>query len=438
MQINGREAALLALERCRREGAWSGESIDGIIRKYSLERREAALASRLCLGVLQNSTCLDYYIDFYCRSGKLEPKLRDILRLGSYQLIYMDKIPRSAAVNESVSLCKKLGYSRASGLVNAVLRRISENADLLPEIPGKGTASYLSIKYSHPEWLAMRLMYEKGYDFTEAFFRENNRESRLFIQVNRLKISTEGYKKLLQEADIDYSDCKWPDGCLELSGGVINRLPGYEDGLFYVQDRAARTAAEIAGACEGMKVLDACAAPGGKSFASAVRMKNSGRILSCDIHEKKLGLIDAGARRLGIDIIETAEKNAAEFDPALKDGFDLVIADVPCSGLGVIGKKPEIRQKKEADIVGLPSIQKKILNNVSEYVRPGGVLLYSTCTVLKSENQDIAEDFLCKHGNFVPEDYTAGEISSEKGMYTFWPNTDFCDGFFAARMRRIK
>lgn len=438
MQISGREAALTALERCRREGAWSGEAIDSLIKKYSLERREVALASRICLGVLQNSSYLDYYIDFYRSGGKLEPKLRDILRIAAYQILFLDKIPDSAAVNESVSLAKKLGYARASGLVNAVLRRIAENKLNLPDIPGKGSADYLSIKYSHPLWLCERIIREKSYDFAEAFLCENNKPSALNIQVNRLKISTDEYKHLLDEAGISYKDCLWPEGCIELQGGSVSSLPGYEEGLFYVQDRAARAAAEIAGAGHGMCVLDACAAPGSKSFAVAIAMNNEGSILSCDIHEKKLSLITQGTERLGINIIDTMANDARKSNEQWREHFELVIADVPCSGLGVIGKKPEIRQKSDKDISSLPQIQRDILNTLSRYVKPGGTLLYSTCTVLKCENEEIAGRFLSEHPNFEYEDFTAGDIKSSNGMYTFWPNTDGCDGFFAARMRRKK
>ena len=439
METNGREAALAALERCRREGAWSGEVIDRVITKYSLPRREAALASRLCLGVLQNSTYCDYYIDFYRKGGsKLEPKLRDILRLGVYQLLFLDKIPDSAAVNESVAISKKTGYGRASGLVNAVLRRVAENKNALPEIPGKGGAEYLSVKYSHPLWLCERIIEEKGYDFTEAFLRENNNPSPLNIQVNRLKISVSDYEKMLDEVGIEFSCLQYPVGCIELKGGSVTSLPGYDEGLFYVQDRAARTAAEIAGAKAGMKILDACAAPGGKSFASAIAMENRGEILSCDLHEKKLRLINSGANRLGIDIITAEARDGRKFEPEYENKFDLVIADVPCSGLGVIGKKPEIRQKSAEEIIGLPAIQRDILNNLSKYLKLGGTLLYSTCTVLKCENEDIVQGFLKENPDFEAVDFKAGNAASINGMYTFWPNTDKCDGFFAAKLRRIK
>ena len=438
MGANAREAALEALERCRRDKAWSGAAIDAVIKKHSLEGRDAALASRLSLGVLQNSSLCDYYVNlFYSRSPSgLEPKLRDILRLGVYQLLFLDKIPARAAVNETVDLCRSAGYGRAAGLVNAVLRRVSENRDSLPEIPGKGTAEYLSIKYSHPLWLAETLTAEKGYDFTEGFLAANNRGGGLTIQVNTLKVSVQDYLRALDRQEISYKAFETLPGCIELEGGSVTRLPGYEEGLFYVQDRAARMAAAIAEPQPGMTVLDACAAPGGKSFAAAIAMNNRGHILSRDIHAKKLSLIRSGAERLGIDIISTRACDARSYDIGLEKSFDLVLADVPCSGMGVIGKRPEIRQKTREEIASLPEIQREILQNLASYVKPGGVLLYSTCTVLRQENEDVIRDFLAQDGCFEPVDFSVGAVRSEQGMYTFWPHVDGTDGFFAAKLKR--
>lgn len=440
--MTAREAALTALERCRRDGAWSGSSIDGIIKKYALDRREAALAARLCLGVLQNSLLCDYYIGCYCSTDtkRLEPKLHDIMLLGVYQILFLDRIPVHAAVSESVALCRKCGMSRASGLANAVLRRIAENksSGTLLDIPGEGSAKYLSIKYSHPEWLAARIISEHGYDFAEDFFACNNRPAPLTIQVNTLKISPEDYCRALLRAGIDFENDESLSGCLVLSGGNVAELPGFAEGLFYVQDRAARTAVEIAAPEPGMSVLDACSAPGGKSFAASIRMKGRGSVLSCDIHDKKLKLVSAGAERLGINIISTAAMDARKRGAALERSFDVVIADVPCSGLGVIAKKPEIRGKTEAEISALPEIQRDILDNLSAYVKPGGVLLYSTCTVLRAENEDVVNAFLADHGEFVPEGFDAGGVTEPGGMYCFWPNVDGTDGFFAAKLRRIK
>lgn len=438
--MTAREAALSALERCRRDGAWSGSSIDGTIKKYALDKREAALAARLCLGVLQNSVLCDFYIGAYCSTEpkRLEPKLHDILLLGAYQLLFLDRIPPRAAVNETVALCKKSGSARAAGLVNAVLRRIAENkaAGTLPDIPGAGSAGYLSIKYSHPKWLAERIISERGYDFADAFFACNNCPAPLTLQVNTLRISAEDYRLMLLEAGVDFVQADGLPDCFTLPGGSVSELPGFAEGLFYVQDRAARMAVEIAAPQSGMKILDACSAPGGKSFAAAIKMRNKGRILACDIHEKKLGLVASGAERLGINIIETAAGDARHCSPELLGVFDIVIADVPCSGFGVIAKKPEIRGKTAEEIAALPDIQYSIIENLAAYVKPGGVLLYSTCTVLRAENEDVVKRFSAEHPEFLPEEFDVCGISGAGGMYGFWPNVDGTDGFFAAKFRR--
>ena len=438
MENAARRAALEALERCRREGAWSAASLDAVQKKHALERRDASLAARLCLGVLQNSAYCDYYIGLYSsrRADSLQPRLLDILRLGTYQLLFLNKIPPRAAVNESVALCRSVGLERAAGLVNAVLRRIAENLEQLPAIPGEGTTAWLSLRYSHPEWLVERLLHEHDYTFTEAFLRSNNEIPALTIQVNTGRVDAGDYKRALNRAAIAWRE--WPElpGCLELEGGAVTALPGYEEGLFYVQDRAARCAVAAAGAESGMRVLDTCAAPGGKSFAAALAMGDTGSILSCDIHEKKLRLIENGAERLGLHCIRTEAHDAREAVPAFREAFDLVIADVPCSGLGVIRKRPEIRWKKENEITGLPAIQSAILQTLSGYVRRGGVLLYSTCTVLRAENEEIVESFLSCNPGFSAEDFRVGSLCSREGRYTFWPHIDGTDGFFAAKLRR--
>ncbi len=431
-----RDAALEAIIRCRRDDAWSGASIDNVINKYGLERRDAALAAKLCLGVLQNSSLCDFYIDSYCKNN-LEPKLRDILRMAVYQILFLDRIPARAAVDEAVKLCKRQGLAKASGLANAVLRKISANSAELPEIPGKGSADYLSVKYSHPKWLAQYVIERKGYDFAESFLAVNNSEPGLDIQVNRLKISTEEYAGELDRLEICYKAEK-PEGCLTLSGGAASALPGFNEGLFYVQDKAARLAVDVAAPEAGMRVLDCCSSPGGKSFAAAIAMNGKGSILSCDIHEKKLRLVRSGAERLGIEIISTAPMDARNFDKSLEAAFDLVICDVPCSGIGVIAKKPEIRNKSWDEIKTLPQIQRNIINNVSKYVAPGGTLLYSTCTVIREENEDVVLSFLDGNDEFKLEAFAADGIKADSGMYTFWPNIDGTDGFFAAKLRKIK
>lgn len=429
-----REAALTVLERCRRDGAWSGQVLDQLLRAGDLDEREAALAVQLSLSVLQNSRYLDFYIDRYCKAPRLEPKLRDLLRLGACQILCMDKIPSHAAVDETVALCKKHGLSRASGLVNAVLRRLAEHCSDLPEIPGKGSSAYLAIRYSQADWLAEELTDQYGYDFAEAFFQTCQQAPETDLQINTLKTGFHDYCEQLDRLQTAYTVPAFPPNCLSLKGGRIAELPGYREGLFYVQDRAAATAVEIAGVRPGMRVLDACAAPGGKSFAAAIRMEDRGQIISCDLHGKKLGLIQSGAERLGIRCIQTLERDASVPVESWKHSFDLVIADVPCSGIGVLRKKPDIRSKTRADAEGLPAVQRRILSNLAGCVAPGGTLLYATCTVLRQENEDMIEDFLRLHQDFRPVDFSVGDRRSLHGCYTFWPHIDGTDGFFTAKL----
>ena len=437
MGNQARQAALEALQRCRRDGAWSAQAMDAAIKKYNLNRRDAALASRLTLGVLQNSAYLDYYLDLFCTKAP-EKGLRDLLRLGACQLLLTDRIPAHAAVGETVQLCRENGCARAAGLCNAVLRKLADARDSLPEIPGKGSAQYLSLRYSHPLWLCERIIREHDYEFAEAFLAKNNEPAPLSIQVNTLKVSVDDYCRALDRAEIPYRTFPALPGCLELVGGSVTALLGFEEGLFYVQDRAARTAVEIAAPARDMRVLDACAAPGGKSFAAAIRMENCGSLLSCDVQEKKLKRICEGAARLGIGMIETRAMDGRVFDPVLEAAFDRVLCDVPCSGFGVIGKRPEIRNKSEAEIANLPPIQAAILDNVCRYVKPGGLLLYSTCTVLEAENRGQIRAFLSRHTEFTAEDFQLGDLKSSGGCYEFWPQLDGTDGFFIAKLRKIQ
>lgn len=431
-----REAAVFALERTRRDGAWSSALSDAMKTKYDLDSRSLSLAVSISLGVLQSTALLDYYIDLNSKSAsKIEPKVRDIMRSGAYQLIFMDKIPASAAVNESVALCKKLGYSRVSGFCNAVLRKIASCADKLPEPPGKGTAKYLSVKYSHPQQLAQYIVDRRGYDAAEAFLAADNTIPDTCLQVNTLKITPDELMARLLAESIPCSMHPWLPNCI-VTAGSVSSMPGFDEGLFYVQDPAAKCAVLAAALEPGMYVLDSCAAPGGKSFAAAIAMRNEGSIDSCDLHDKKIRLISEGAQRLGISCINAFSHDARE--PFYRQ-YDAIIADVPCSGYGVIRKKPEIRYKPLEDSASMPAIQAAILENLSQYVKPGGVIVYSTCTVLGRENEDVVKAFLRAHAEFSAEGFTLpnGETAAD-GYITFWPDIDGTDGFFVSKLRRNK
>ena len=417
-----REAALAALQKWRTNAAWSDAALNAAISRAGLDRRDAALASRICYGTLQNLALLDAVIDAWSSTPtrKLEPKVLDILRISVYQLRFLQQIPAHAAVNEAVALCKKSGCGRAAGLVNAVLRRVSERADALPPLP-EGEAERLSVLYSHPRWLVDLLLLEHDGAFVEAFLRTNNEIPPVCLQTNTLKTMTSDLLQTLTEAGFPCENHPALPDALVCAGGDLAGTEAFRNGEFYIQDAAARMAVLSAGIQPGMTVLDACAAPGGKSFAAAIQMQNTGSIRACDLHENKLKRIREGAERLGVTILETAACDARQ----QTGSYDVVLADVPCSGLGVIRKKPEIRYKEPAPLENLPTLQGEILSCLADCVKPGGVLLYSTCTILRRENEGVAEAFLAKRSDFSCEE-----------TRTLWPHIDGTDGFFICKLRR--
>lgn len=429
MADTARQAAFRVLVRCRKNGVRSEDALNAELNKSALSEKDAALCGKIVMGVLQNQEYLDHYIDSFCTTAvqKLEPRVRDILRLSAYQILFLDKVPPFAAVDEGVKLCKTQGSPRAAGLVNAVLRRIAGARDNLPELPGKGTADYLSVRYSHPLWLAEELMAGYGYDFAEGFLAANNEQAPVFAHENPLRPGPmpAGAPTALP-------------GCVALeSAAGITETEAFRDGRFYIQDMAARLAAMAADARPGMTVLDACAAPGGKSVACAMAMENRGRVLSCDLQEKKLKRIEENARRLGITVIETMAMDARAPYTGLHGAADIVIADVPCSGLGVIRRKPEIRRKPREELDRLPAIQRDILEGLASCVKPGGVLLYSTCTVRRQENEETVQTFFQGHPEFQPEGFDLPVTGSVPGgMVTLWPHVHGTDGFFICKMRK--
>ncbi len=433
--MSARQTALSALIACRRRNAWS----DGVLKEYiardRLDRRDAALASRLCYGVLQNQQLLDFYISAFLK-GKckdLQPVVLDILRLGAYQITMNDKIPVSASVNEAVEQGKKYANRQAAGLINGVLRAMTR-AQAMPEPPD------LATRYSHPAALVALLRENVGDALLPSLLKSHNTAPPTTVQVNTTKCTAKEAAQILEKQGVGIEKHPWLSDCFFLNGtGALEALEAFRDGLVYVQDPAARLAAICAGAKPGMRVLDCCAAPGGKSFAAAIEMQNQGSILSCDLHPHKLTLIEKGAERLGLSCIQTRLQDASDNVPAWENAMDVVIADVPCSGLGVIRKKPDIRYKDLSRIGQLPEVQRAILEQQARYVRPGGVLLYSTCTILRAENEAVAEDFLRCHSEFQPEALPLPEACGLSGaMATFLPCIHHTDGFFIAKMRKIQ
>lgn len=441
MPISAREAALNVLVAYRRRGTRVDILINEMIENERLDKREASLFYRLTMGVIQNSALFDYYIGCFLTSDikKLQPVVLDILRLSVYQLVFLSRIPESAAVNEGVELAKRYSNRAASGLVNAVLRRIAENSQKLPPVKGKDDLEVLSIKYSHPPQLVEYLVSRLGQGGAEAFLKANNEIPPLVIRANELKTTPEKLAEELRQHGIDAEPHPQLKGFFELrEAGNPEKIPLFVQGHFTVQDPASAMAVMACDIEKNMKVLDCCAAPGGKTFMAAQLMQNTGSILSCDLHEKKLRHIIRGAERLGITNIACKAMNASVPDENLYEKFDAIICDVPCSGFGVIAKKPEIRFKSFKSISALPNTQLSILRNVSSYLKKGGNLLYSTCTVMENENEEIIQSFLKSDDSFVTEPFSLPVGEAPQGHITLWPHIHDTDGFFIAKLKKVK
>ena len=436
--MNARAIALQVLTACRRNDAWADAALTAALQRETPGAADAALASRIVYGVLQNRMLLDHYLGAYCaqRLDHLQQPLPDVLRIGAYQILFLNKVPDHAAVSEAVELAKANKRGAAAGLVNAVLRRLSQNKGSLPALP-RDAVERLSVETSHPRWLTERMVSLLGAQEAEALLRADNAVVPITAQVNPLKTTADRLLAELAGAGVAAKPHPWVPDCVELTGvGDLSTLPAFYRGEFLVQDAAARLVSLVAGAEPGMAVLDVCAAPGGKSFSAAFAMENRGRIVSCDLHENKLRRIRDGAKRLGVSIVETQAADGRVFRPEWEDAFDAVLCDVPCSGLGIIRKKPDVRYKDPAPLAALPDVQSAILANASRYVRPGGVLVYSTCTVLPEENEGVTDAFLAAHGAFR---YEALGLSAggSAGYLTLFPHRNETDGFYIAKMRRL-
>lgn len=439
-RAGARDTALEVLLSVSSANAWSDGSLKRTIAKNGLDSRDAALCTRIAYGVIQNRGLLDYYIDVWCtqRANHLEPLILNILRIGAYQILFLDKIPHHAAVSEAVEMTRRWGRPKAAGMVNAVLRKFVVNWLDMPPLPKGSTADYLALRYSHPKWLVSRLLDILGPEEAEAYLKCNNEIVPTTIQTNTLKTTPEALCKELRTAGVTVEPHPWLPGCFTVSGtGDIEALPAFQNGLFTVQDAAARLVATVAAPDESARVMDVCAAPGGKSFALAMEQGDKGDILACDVHPHKLKLIENGAQRLGLHSVRTALADGRERHEGWVEQADLVVADVPCSGLGIIRKKPDIRYKNPKELAELPSIQQAILENAAGYVRRGGTLIYSTCTVLPEENEAVTDAFLAAHADFEREPFTLmAPIGACDGQVTLWPQKWGTDGFYICRMHR--
>lgn len=436
---NARETALLILSDCRRNGAWVDGALKHALRRSGLDARDRALCTQLVYGVTQYRLLLDAHLNRCLKNGvrKTEPMLLDILRLGAYQILCMDKIPVSAAVNEAVEMAKTHKLVYAAGMVNGVLRSVARRKD--ETLLFRDDAEHLSVETSHPRWLVERMTALLGAEEAERFLRANNEPAPLCVQVNTLQCDANTLLAAWEHEGVQATAHPWLPGCFAISGtGDLEALESFQRGLFTVQDAAARLAALAAAPKPGERVIDVCAAPGGKSFAMAMAMENRGSILSCDMEAHKLRLLELGAQRLGVEIMTVRLADGRVNDASLNESADVVLCDVPCSGLGIIRKKPDIRWKSAQDAAALPALQRAILKNASRYVRPGGTLVYSTCTVLPEENEGVTHAFLLEHPEFTREAVLLDIDSDFKKIseLTLWPQRHGADGFYICRMRR--
>lgn len=432
---NPRQLAYEALVKTEKEGAYSNIALDFLLSKTDCDTRDKAFVSALFYGVIERKLTLDYQIEQYVKKPlkSMKSEILTILRLGAYQILFMDKIPSSAAVNESVKLSKKNRLSFASGLINAVLRNIDKNGLILPS--GENYSEYLSVKYSCPIWLINKWIKEYGKEDTVNILKHSLGAPVNYIKVNNTKITTDELIRKLESEGVS-SEKTDVDGCLKINLGAksIENLESFLKGLFHVQDKACQLCVKALNAKKGDRVFDLCAAPGGKTYSICEMMTDEGEILSFDIHEHRVGLIKNGAERLGLKSITALKGDATIHCEEL--GFaDSVLCDVPCSGFGIIAKKPEIKYKNPDEIKQLPQLQLKILLNGAEYVKAGGRLVYSTCTLSKSENEKVCKRFLENSKNFksVP---VFDNCSDE--YLTLMPHVYDSDGFFIACFERIK
>lgn len=440
MSSNTRYIAYKALLRVEKDKAYSNLALDEALGESSLDSRDKAFVSSLFYGVLERRITLDYVIRRFSsvRLKKIEPPVLMILRLSVYQMIFMDKVPDSAAVNEAVKLCKKEKLYRSSSFVNALLRSVTRAEQRLVLPDENDRIKYLSVKYSCPESVVSLWINDYSPEIAEGILGSLFGRPPTYIRVNTLKANEDELTAILAQEKAAAEKTAVANALRVNINGSAAALESHKLGLFHVQDLSSQICCELLGAKPGDIVSDVCAAPGGKSLNIAQRIEN-GTVYSYDIYEHKIKLINAAAGRLGVKNISAAVRDAASDTPL--NMSDKIICDVPCSGLGVLRRKPEIRYKEDMGIDTLPELQLKILENSSQYVKSGGTLIYSTCTLNRRENNDNAALFLKRHAEFEPLKLElpkgiARTIDEEENCLTLFPQMNDTDGFFIAAFKR--
>lgn len=446
--IDLREIALDILTEITKEHVPGHLAINRAMEKHQyLDKSKRSFLSRLTWGTIEYMVWIDYVINQYSTVPvtKMKPVIRNILRMGVYQLKYMDNVPASAACNEAVKLARKRGFTRLSGFVNGVLRNISRDICHL-KYPDKAAnpSEYLAIVYSMPEWIVKRWLKVYAEDEVEEILSALLETKALTIRPNSLMVAKDELSRRLTDEHVKVTNGSYLNDALKISDiDYLGKLESFRNGEFIVQDESSMIAVEAAGIRPGNTVIDVCASPGGKSLLAAEKLKDTGTVYARDINSYKIEKILENIKRMGIRNIQPQCKDAAIHDPSDDLSADIVIADLPCSGLGVIGKKPDIKYTiNEGTIKDLISLQRKILSAIWPYVVPGGILIYSTCTINTEENIDNVKWFT-EHHPFRLESlnpYLPVKLHNEttnQGYIQLLPGIHQCDGFFIARLKRI-
>ncbi len=437
---NVRDAALTILLAVDKNQAYSNLLLHQTIEKYKLDVKDRGLLTEITYGTLQHKLTLDYYLEPFIH-GKVDLWVRWLLRMSLYQMHYLSRIPAHAAVNEAVEIAKRRGHKGIASMVNGILRSIlREGVRSTNDI--KDPNERLAIETSHPQWLVDRWVESYGYEETAEMLRENNIQPVQTVRVNTTKATVENVLTTLEREGVKAVRSEVMPECVHLQTGQAARTAAFRHGLITIQDESSMLPANVLNPQPGMKVLDMCAAPGGKTTHMAEKMQNEGSILAMDLHPKKLDLIEENTARLGLEIVQTAPvdgRKAASFLP--KESFDAVLVDAPCSGLGVMRRKPDIKYtKREEDLESLQTIQLAILDNAAQVLKAGGRLVYSTCTVDKQENEGTVKLFLDQHPEMESESLTNLPekllAKQNNGMLQVFPQDFGSDGFFVAAFRK--
>lgn len=443
-----RGIAAQILTRVEADGAYANLLLQKNLGQLS-DPRDRQFVTLLVNGVLKHRLTLDYALRKHLSKpmSALPHEVRAILRLGAFQLLYVDKVPQGIAVHESVELAK--AYPKFSGLVNGVLRHVLTQGWNLPWPDSKrDPIRYLSVRYSHPEWMVRRWLKRWGLEETEALCQANNEPAPTWIRTNTLKISRDALKSHLEwEKIVVEIGTRVPESLVIQNFGALETLETFQQGLFTVQDESSQLVAHVLAPRPGQRVLDACSAPGGKTTHLAQLMNNEGEILAFDVHEHKLELIEQLAQRLGISVIQPRLGDARELPGVEPCSRQRVLVDAPCSGLGILRRKADLRwQKEEKDLLDLPQLQLAILERAAMCVDVGGELLYSTCTIEPEENFEVVKTFRIAHPEFEPVNLVENLPfilteprdlqQAHKGMLQLLPHRHGMDGFFLAKFRR--